>query len=100
MTQEPWFDVSELERLLQQWIIVKVNLSNRQIIGGAPISVHPAQQFGTGESRFHIDVPGFAGAFHPSRRPSDRAIISSSSVRMTRTLARLASAEITGAFCS
>ena len=40
MPQQARLDVFQLERLLQQRIVVQINLADGQIIGGAPIGVH------------------------------------------------------------
>ena len=48
--------VCELQRSLQQRIIVEINLADRQIVGGAPVGVDALKQFGS-KSRyvcFHI----------------------------------------------
>ena len=37
--------VCERQRPLQQRIVVKINLPNRQIVSGAPIRIHLAEQF-------------------------------------------------------
>src|SRR5580704_18643833 len=39
MSEKAWLDVLLLERLTQQWIVEQVNLTDRQIVGGAPVSV-------------------------------------------------------------
>ena len=36
--------VREFQRTFQQWIVVEINLADRQIVGGAPISVHFLEQ--------------------------------------------------------
>jgi len=41
--------VRELQRSLQQRIVVKINLADRQVVGGAPVGVHLVEQF-QGES--------------------------------------------------
>ncbi len=45
VAQQPWFDVLESQRLAQQRIVVKVDLADRQVIGGPPVGVHLAKQF-------------------------------------------------------
>src|ERR1700733_1283934 len=46
MTEQHVLDVRKSQRLFQEWIVVQVNLSHRQIVGGAPVSVHLAQEIG------------------------------------------------------
>jgi hypothetical protein len=38
-------DVRQLERLLQQWIVLEINLSDGEIVRRAPIGVYLAQRF-------------------------------------------------------
>ena len=38
--------MGKLERLAQKRIVIEINLSNGQIVGGAPIRVDPAQLIG------------------------------------------------------
>ena len=45
MTKQPRFHMLKLQRLTHQGVRVQVDLSNREIIGRAPISVHLAQLF-------------------------------------------------------
>jgi hypothetical protein len=46
MPQQPRFDVFLLRRLFEQRIVVKIRLADGEIIGGAPPSVHLAEQVG------------------------------------------------------
>ena len=39
-------DMGERQRLAQQWVVVQVDLSDRQIVGRAPVGVDPAQLVG------------------------------------------------------
>ena len=48
--------VRQLQRLLQQRIVVEINLPDRQVVGGAPIGVHPAQLVGP-ECRLLVGRP-------------------------------------------
>ena len=40
------FTCDELQRLLQQRIVVEIDLADRQIVGGAPVGVHLVEQLG------------------------------------------------------
>jgi hypothetical protein len=40
MTKEARFDVLELERFPEQRIRAEIDLTDREIVGGAPVSVH------------------------------------------------------------
>ena len=46
VSQQPRLDMLELERLAQQRIGVQINLSDRKVIGGAPVGVDLAHLFG------------------------------------------------------
>ena len=46
MPKQSRFDVFELERGFEQGIVLKINLPDREVIGGAPIRVHFFQQIG------------------------------------------------------
>src|SRR5664279_1234411 len=46
MPKQTRFDVFELERGFEQRIVLKINLPDREVIGGAPIRVHFFQQIG------------------------------------------------------
>ena len=46
VAEQARLDVRQRERLLQQRIVVEINLPDRQIVRGAPIGVHLAEQFG------------------------------------------------------
>lgn len=39
------FHIGERQLQLQSWIVVKINLANRLILGGAPIGIHLVEQF-------------------------------------------------------
>ena len=41
MSQQARFDMLERERLLEQWIVEQIDLSDGEIVGGAPVGVHP-----------------------------------------------------------
>ena len=43
--QQHVLHVRERQRPLQQRIVVEINLADRQIVGGAPVGVHPVEQF-------------------------------------------------------
>src|ERR1700727_2071985 len=57
MPEKAWLDVLLLERLTQQRIVEQVNLTDRQIVGGAPVSVDE-RAFG-----FRQRASGFRRAF-------------------------------------
>ncbi len=44
VAQQPRLHMFELQRILQQRVVVEVNLADRQIVGGPPIGVHLPQQ--------------------------------------------------------
>ena len=44
--KQPWFDLFGLERLSQQGILEEVDLTDAQIIRGAPVAVHLVEHFG------------------------------------------------------
>jgi hypothetical protein len=46
MSQQHVLYITEHERPLQKWIVAKIDLADREIIGRAPVSINPAQQFG------------------------------------------------------
>jgi hypothetical protein len=46
VTEKARLDVRQLQRLFQQRIVQQINLPHRQVIGGAPIGVHPFEIFG------------------------------------------------------
>jgi hypothetical protein len=43
MTEKSRLDVVDRERLAQKRVAHQVDLSDRQIIGGAPVSIYPSQ---------------------------------------------------------
>jgi hypothetical protein len=43
MSEQAGFDVLKLERLFQKWIIVKVDLADREIVSSVPTSIDLAQ---------------------------------------------------------
>ena len=43
--QQHVLHIRERQRPLQQRIVVKINLADRQIVGGAPVGVHLVEQF-------------------------------------------------------
>ena len=51
MAQQARLDMFDGERPCEQRVVVKVNLADRQIIGGAPVCVDQAQFFGRKRSR-------------------------------------------------
>src|ERR1700730_15617203 len=91
VSQQHVLHIRERQRPLQQRVVVQINLADRQIVGGAPVGIHPVEQFRRECAGCHNVEPRLR------TRGTVRAIMSSSSVRMTRTVARLTSAEITPA---
>ena len=45
VAQQHVLHVRERQRPLQQRIVVEVDLADRQVVGGAPVGIHPAEQF-------------------------------------------------------
>lgn len=43
VTQQPGFDVRGHQRFGQQWIVQQIDLTDRQVVGGAPIGVNEGQ---------------------------------------------------------
>ena len=39
VSKQARLDMSQRKRLLEQWIVVKIYLPNRKVVGGAPIGV-------------------------------------------------------------
>jgi hypothetical protein len=63
VAQEPGLDVLELEGPLQQRVVEQVDLPDRQVIRGAPVGVHAAEEFGF-RRRIHDSIPpAGSGAF-------------------------------------
>ena len=79
MPDHQGLDVRQLERLLQQRVVVEIDLADRQIVGGPPIGVHLLQQIG--RQRFirrilHNHVPFQMDLFtHKSRTTSTATAI-------------------------
>ena len=88
--------IREGQGSLQQRIVVKINLADRKIIGGAPIGIHLVEKFRRECICFHY--LSFPIEPRLRTRAVDLASMSSSSVRMTLTLTRPESGEISGAF--
>ena len=44
VAQQPRFDVLELQRLAQERVVIKVDLADREVIGGPPVGVHLAEE--------------------------------------------------------
>src|SRR5580693_8057498 len=51
--------VREFQRLLQQRILIKVNLADRQIVGRSPIGIHLMEQFRRERFCFHGSISRF-----------------------------------------
>ena len=45
MSQQHVLHIREPQRTLQQGIVIEIDLADRQIVGGAPVGVHLAEQF-------------------------------------------------------
>jgi len=39
MTQQPWLDVVQPQRLREQRVVIEVDLADGQVVGGAPVSI-------------------------------------------------------------
>jgi hypothetical protein len=46
VAEQARLDAVDLERPLQQRVVVEVDLADRQVVGGAPVGVHLAAQVG------------------------------------------------------
>lgn len=57
MPQQHVLHIRECQQSSQEEIIVKTYLVDRKIVGGAPISVHPVEQFGRQRVGFHGLIP-------------------------------------------
>src|SRR5215469_14823308 len=40
VAEEPWFDVFFCEGLLEQWVVIEIDLADRQVVGSPPVAVH------------------------------------------------------------
>src|SRR3972149_12147971 len=47
------FDGGQVERLLEQWIVEEINLTDREVVRRAPIGVNLAEQFRSESICFH-----------------------------------------------
>ena len=45
VSQQHAFHIRQRQRSLQQRVVVEIDLADRQIVGGAPVAIHPVQQF-------------------------------------------------------
>src|ERR1019366_459031 len=121
VAEQPGLHVVQLQGLLEERVVVEIDLADGQVVGRAPIGVHLCEQFG-GERLVHafflwffvfrrfaichlpfqpLVLSGAAGlAESPSTRQTVLAIVTSSSVRITRTVTRLGRGEMTGALVS
>ena len=45
MSEQHVFDIFEFQRAFQQRVVVKINLADGEIIGGAPVGVHFLEKF-------------------------------------------------------
>jgi hypothetical protein len=61
VSQQHVLHIRERQRLLQQRIVVKVNLPDRKVVRGPPISVHLLQQIGRQRFVLFILLPRFHG---------------------------------------
>ena len=57
-------DVLRLERLAEKWIVVQVDLPDREIVGGPPVGVHPPQE---------VRGKGFVHSAAPKKRVTRRS---------------------------
>ena len=54
-----WLDVRDLERPLEQRVVVKIDLADRDVVCRPPIRIHLVQHIGTESRVFHSRVPWF-----------------------------------------
>ena len=45
MTQQPWLDVVQPQRLREQRVVIEVDLADGQVVGGAPVSIDLTEIF-------------------------------------------------------
>ena len=45
MAEQPWFDVLFGKGLLEQWVVIQIDLTDRQVIGGPPVRIHQGPFF-------------------------------------------------------
>src|SRR4030042_927658 len=104
VSQQHVLHICERQRSLQKRILVEIHLADRQIVSGAPVGIYLLEQF---RGKSFCLLRGKRFCFHgfillfqsrPSTRQTVLAIMYSSSLRMTRTVTRLAAAEITASF--
>ena len=71
VAQQPRLDVLELQRLAQERVVIKVDLADRQVIGGPPVGVHLAEEVrcerGLGGAIRHRSPPAARGLRSESR---------------------------------
>src|SRR5271157_3613276 len=71
VAQQPRFDVRELQRLAQKWVVIKVDLADREVICGPPVGVHLAEEvrceWGLGGAVRHRSPPAARGLRSESR---------------------------------
>ena len=60
--------VRELQRLPEQRIVIEIDLTDRQVVGGTPVTVHPLQQFGRESVGCHEKVSGCSSACISAKR--------------------------------
>src|SRR6185295_4328338 len=95
VSEQVRLDVRDLERLPEERILEEVELPHGEVVRGAPIGVHLSELLGV-ERGFPAHGSS-RRAPSPSVRRTERAIISSSSVRRTRTATGPSSGEILAA---
>jgi hypothetical protein len=54
--EEPGLDVLLCERLLEQRVVVEIDLTDRQVVGGAPVPIHQCPLF-VGQGVCHLSPP-------------------------------------------
>src|SRR5579862_8700269 len=74
MAEQHWFHMRESERLFQQRIVIEVELTHRQVVGGSPVGVHPRQEFGRKGVFRH--TPTFHPAHGRGRCPTAQSEVS------------------------
>src|SRR5579872_6365550 len=69
VSQQPWFDLLDLQRFPKQRIVEEINLSHRQIIGRTPVCVDQAEFFWRKRATFGLITRHFSYGWHGNLRP-------------------------------
>src|SRR5882757_2207026 len=82
MSEQSRFHMFKFKRLFEQRIVHQINLTDRQIIGGAPVSIHLVE-FDGGQRLFRTSLGGITSSGHKS--PEQLLKGTSSSVSRSQT---------------